>query len=104
MDIEAERKRNEKIKELLDEIEFRESTLRQLTFDRDRKTNFWRCFMAIDLKLKTHPPLKRFKNEVNVFIDSDIELQNDIIVAFENSKKRLEKEFKSDKGIITRMK
>ena len=81
---------------LLNEIEYREGVLRQLTFDSNREKGFVSAFMKGFLKHKNQAPNLFWKNNEaygRYLIDADKELHKDIAIAFEKSIEKLKRDY-----------
>lgn len=93
MNTEIENKYNEKKQNVLKEIQYRESVMRQLSHDINRKECFVLNFICgvLGIKKPSAPFYRKEPMSKNVIynIDSDIDLQNDIYNALEKSKNKL---------------
>ena len=93
MDIEVEEKYNEEKQKVLKEIKYRESVMRQLEFDTGRKRCFFANFIyrVLGIENPSPPAYRKDPRDMHITydIDSDIELQKDIYIAFEKSKNKL---------------
>ena len=92
MNLETEKENTVQKLKLLKEIEYRESVMRQLSFDTYRKRFFVINFIYDVLKItKPSAPFyrKSKKDGIIYTIDSDVELQKDIYTALEKSKNKL---------------
>jgi hypothetical protein len=81
---------------LLNEIEYREGILRQLTFDSNKGKNFVLNFLKGFLKYKKKAPNLFWENGEaygRYLIDTDKELHNDIALAFEKSIEKLKNDY-----------
>lgn len=97
MDTASERNFIEEKEKILEEIEYRESVMLQLSFDTERRRCFFINFIQDVLKIKKIFPTSYFNydNERIYNIDSDTELQKDIFKALEKSKNKLIEIYKS---------
>ena len=81
---------------LLNEIEYREGVLRQLTFDSSREKGFVSTFLKGFLKHKKQAPNLFWKDGETYgryLIDADKELHKDIALAFEKSIEKLKRDY-----------
>ena len=81
---------------LLNEIEYREGVLRQLTFDSNREKGFVSTFLKGFLKHKKQAPNLFWKDGETYgryLIDADKELHKDIALAFEKSIEKLKRDY-----------
>jgi len=88
---------------LLNEIEYREGVLRQLTFDSGREKGFVSTFLKGFLKHKKQAPNLFWKNGETYgryLIDADKELHEDIKLAFEKSIKKLKLDYSKSQQLI----
>ena len=80
----------------LNEIEYREGVLRQLTFDSNREKGFVSTFLKGFLKYKKQAPNLFWKDGETYgryLIDADKELHKDISLAFEKSIEKLKRDY-----------
>lgn len=80
---------------LLNEIEYREGVLRQLTFDSNREKGFVSVFLEKFLKHEKKAPIfwKDEENYGKYLIDADKELHKDIALAFEKSIEKMKRDY-----------
>lgn len=81
---------------ILNEIEYREGILRQLTFDSNKRKNFVLNFIKGFLKYKKKAPNLFWENEEaygRYLIDADKELHKDIALAFKKSIEKLKRDY-----------
>ncbi|MGL2993540.1 hypothetical protein [Flavobacterium sp. TSSA_36] len=92
MNTEKQKKKLELKTKLLNEIEYREGLLNQLTYDSNREKGFVCNFLSGFLKYKKKAPILFWKNGETYsryLIDADKELHKDIALAFEKSIEKL---------------